>query len=85
MNCAWCHEPVMPGEQHPAFEEPMHFECGFRSVVGSMAHLLRRCSCYVAGSELGDPPGLSRREAAREALAVYRRIQRYGANGEPVH
>jgi hypothetical protein len=74
-NCAWCQEPVEMGEQAPAFvTEAMHQECGFRSMVGSLAHVLRRCHCYKLGSDLGDPPGLTKREAALAALTLWRQI-----------
>ncbi|HEY1897044.1 MAG TPA: hypothetical protein VGG62_12255 [Terracidiphilus sp.] len=75
MNCTHCDEPVLPGEQHPAFpSEPMHFECGVRAVVGSVAHLLRRCDCYKLGSTLGDPPNLTKREAAVAAHTLFGQI-----------
>lgn len=72
MNCEWCDEPVLPREQHPAFpEQAMHIECGVRSVVGSVGHLLRRCSCRPTRwrhEALEDPPNLSKRDAARAAV-----------------
>ncbi len=71
-ECAWCGELVEPGEQSAAFSrEPMHRECGFRAVMGSVAHIERRCSCFVPGSEETDPPGLSLREAARAAMRAW--------------
>jgi hypothetical protein len=51
--------------------EAMHRECGIRTVMGSMAHLEKRCSCYVPGSIEGDDPGLTKREAARQAAAMF--------------
>lgn len=76
MNCTHCDEPVLAGEQHPSYPaEPMHLECGFRSIGGSVAHVLRRCHCFKLGSTLSDPPGLTKREAARAALALFRQIE----------
>jgi hypothetical protein len=79
-NCTFCDEPVLPGEEHAAFgNEPMHHECGFRSIVGPVAHLLRRCHCYKLGSTLSDPPNLTKRQAALAAFALARQItQWYG-------
>lgn len=74
MTCAWCDEPVSPLGLHPAFQgEPMHIECGFRSACGSVAHIEHRCGCYVPGSEEGDPPGMTKRQAARAAMDAFKR------------
>jgi len=75
LNCTWCDEPVLSTEQHPDFDEPFHFECAFRSVAGSLAHLARRCSCFVPGSDENDPPGFSKREAAKQVLEAYRNLE----------
>lgn len=75
MNCVYCDEPVAGGEQHDHFPgQPMHIECGFRSLVGSVAHLLRRCSCFQLGSTMGDPPGMTKREAAKAALTLFQQM-----------
>lgn len=50
-----------------------HHECGFRTAMGSLAHMQRRCSCY-GGSE-DDPPGMTKRQAAQAALEAYLRRQ----------
>jgi hypothetical protein len=39
-------------------------------VLGSVAHLQKRCHCYVPGSEENDDPSLTLREAARAAAAL---------------
>jgi hypothetical protein len=71
--CAWCEEVVEPKDQHPAFcSQPMHLACGFRVVAGSVAHIEKRCGCFVPGSDENDPPKMSKREAAEYALAVWR-------------
>ena len=69
--CVWCDEPVEPGEQHPYFRRRMHMECGFRMSCGSVAHIERRCHCYVPGSTECDPPGMTKRQAARAAMDAY--------------
>jgi hypothetical protein len=75
-NCQWCEEPVRAGEHRDEHfqDQAMHIECGFRAVVGSVAHLLRRCSCCHPGSGLGDPPALSKREAAVAAYTLWLQI-----------
>jgi len=75
-SCTWCDEPVEPGQQHPDFAQPTHIECGFRAVGGSVAHVEHRCSCYVPGSVEDDPPGLTKREAAKAALRAFARVRR---------
>jgi hypothetical protein len=84
LNCVWCEEVIQDGEQHENFpSDPMHFECGFRSICGSVAHQLRRCHCFKLGSKLSDPPGLTKREAARAALALFRQIAEwYGPDAD---
>jgi hypothetical protein len=50
----------------------MHVECVYRAVAGSVAHIEQRCSCYVPGSTEGDPPGLTKRQAAKAALEAHK-------------
>lgn len=73
-TCQRCGEALDEGEGefiHPGF---FHVECAARMAIGGMNHLLGRCVC-CGGTEPPDPPGLTKREAARHALAVYR-VQR---------
>jgi hypothetical protein len=63
-HCALCHEPLPPED---AIRSNVHPECGFRSVMGSLAHLQGCCGCYVVGSEENDPPGLTARQASQAA------------------
>ena len=72
-DCIWCDEPVLEAEQADAVSEAMHKECLTRMITGSVAHLEKRCSCFVAGSTESDPPGLTRREAARLAWEKWRK------------
>jgi len=72
--CQHCEEPILDGELSPQpVNAPMHFECAARGVLGSVAHIERRCSCFVEGSEEGDPPEMTKRQAARAALEAYSR------------
>jgi len=78
LNCTYCEEPVEPGEQNECFQsQPMHVECGFRLAAGSLAHIEGRCSCYVPGATELDPPGMTKREAARASLHAYRKAMFY--------
>jgi hypothetical protein len=50
---------------------PAHVECNFRAIMGSVAHIERRCGCFVAGSTETDPDGMTCREAARAAVRAW--------------
>jgi hypothetical protein len=65
--CEWCGEPIAATDSGVVYANgPVsHRECFRRAVLGSIAHLERKCSCSVPGSTENDPPGMSRREAAR--------------------
>lgn len=65
--CEHCDEAMLPDEQSAI--GPFHRECAFRLVAGSVGHIVKRCSCY--GGTDGDPPGLSKRDAARAALNAW--------------
>jgi hypothetical protein len=82
MNCVWCEEPIAPGELSNL--RNAHRECALRMIRGSAAHIERRCGCFVEGSREGDPPGMSKREAAKAAVqaleAIKRRAARAGRN-----
>lgn len=73
--CPFCGEPVLPAEVAAGATRVVnggraaHVECLARSVIGSLGHQQGRCPCF-GGSE-DDPPGLSRREAARAAYDYY--------------
>jgi hypothetical protein len=48
-----------------------HLNCFMRQTIGSVAHQLKQCRCYVPGSTEEDPPGMTKRQAADAAVAVY--------------
>lgn len=56
----------LEGNVRPAVQ---HRECLLRHVVGSVGHQLGKCSCF--GGDYEDPPGMTKREAARAAVAQY--------------
>jgi hypothetical protein len=76
--CGWCAELIARTDrgvimdhhsQWGIFERPYHDECQFRMLVGSLGHLTEGCSCF--GGHAGDPPGMTRREAARAAMSYW--------------
>jgi hypothetical protein len=68
--CLLCEEAVAQGDIGTInfAGQVTHYECSMRDMVGSVAHQLRRCSCY-GGSDEEDPPEMTWRQAARLALA----------------
>lgn len=77
-NCAYCDEPLLPGDRVQQLNdgESVHLECLARMTLGSVAHIRQRCGCFIPGSEEGDPPGMTKREAARESLEAMRVVNR---------
>jgi hypothetical protein len=76
--CAWCDEPVLPSDVTiPGQRPPLHYACGIRAVMGSVAHIEKRCGCFVPGSDEHDPPNLPKREAAEKALLAFQRRSPY--------
>lgn len=69
-DCLYCAEMILPWELAP-MEQPHHRECALRCVIGSVAHLKGECSCVDTRSEEGDPPDMTKREAARAAVILY--------------
>lgn len=79
MVCFRCNEWIAPidagvvqhlvGTEGPA-SIAYHYECHARSIIGSLGHLQKRCSCYGGTEE--DPPEMTQREAAKAALAFFR-------------
>jgi hypothetical protein len=78
-DCTWCGEAVLDGEGKTLDvittsgidTRWIHDECEARGVIGSLAHVEGRCRCAVPGSEAGDPPGLTKRQAAQAALSAW--------------
>lgn len=70
-QCIWCEEKFVEGDKGflDAGGTPLHRECFFRSLFGSVGHQKKTCSCY--GGEEDDPPGMSKRQAALAALELF--------------
>lgn len=68
--CPWCDEAIASADSRRLMSgcPPWHTECFVRSMLGSVAHQRRRCGCYIPGSTEDDPPGMTKREAARAAV-----------------
>lgn len=90
MVCDYCGESVLlgePSETLPLLGDPtrttvtFHLACQLRQVVGSVGHQLKRCTCYGGTEE--DPPGLTKREAAKLAGATFERLHRAPAERAP--
>jgi hypothetical protein len=76
MNCLFCEEPLLHGEKVIPINDgrdQVHQECMMRQVVGSVGHQNGTCHCHGGNQE--DPPGLTKREAAREAFALWKSRQ----------
>jgi hypothetical protein len=72
-TCPWCDEPVLANEDSARVPyigpdgsgvSLWHLECSARMVAGGASHLREKCSCF-GGTDPPDPPGLTRRQAAR--------------------
>jgi hypothetical protein len=79
----WCGEAIAEADERAPMAEAWHRECGIRMILGSVGHLERRCSCFRYNQSkeescdedpAGDPPGMSRREAARAAVALAKQL-----------
>lgn len=78
--CQHCHEPIQEGDPVMPFnngEVLMHRNCGLRGVLGSVAHIQKRCSCFVQDSTEGDDPKLTPRQAADAAVAAWKRAEAF--------
>ena len=80
-SCGWCDErftenddgvvlPVVGDAQRR--EVAYHYECHLRQVVGGLNHLRGNCNC-CGGTEPPDPPWLTRRQAAIQAVHVWQK------------
>jgi hypothetical protein len=54
-----------------------HYACFLRQTIGSLGHVLGRCTCSNStGEGLGDPEGMTPRQAAEAAVKAWERKQR---------
>lgn len=76
--CAHCGEAILATDECMPFNGGlvlMYRCCGLRGILGSLAHLQGRCSCYVPGSTAADPEGMTLRQAAEAAVAEWKRLE----------
>ena len=80
--CDWCGERLSPasmvaipliGGDKPTVH--YHRECHMRQITGSLAHIERRCGCYVPGATDTDPPEMTKRQAAKAAVAAWEKYR----------
>jgi hypothetical protein len=90
--CVHCGEAITDGDDGfvlpGAGLAPYHRACFLRGIIGSVAHVQHRCSCFVPGSSENDPPGMTRREAAEAAVSTLERAVesvRGGGDHAPDH
>ncbi len=77
--CEHCGEEVLPGEAPEMMPKMQnwHRECVLRVVAGSAAHQLGDCMC--CGGRRHDPPGMTKRAAARLAAETWAILQKASA------
>lgn len=73
--CHYCSEAIVAGDDGwiDSGGAVFHRACFMRNFIGSVAHIQRRCSCYVPGADEGDPPGMTLRQGAEAALDAHQR------------
>lgn len=71
--CSYCEEPIKEGDRGFTIpiagsdsEAPYHHPCFIRTIIGSVGHQQKKCSCYGGTEE--DPPDMTKREAALAAF-----------------
>jgi hypothetical protein len=67
--CASCHEPILRGENGVDLENECfeHIECFIASIVGSVSHQERQCTCYGGYIDCQQDE-ISKRETAKAAF-----------------
>ena len=51
---------------------PFHRACFLRLTIGSLAHQLKLCTCFIGGSKVAhEPAWMSKRQAAEEAVKFF--------------
>jgi hypothetical protein len=63
---------VADRRRHGELMVAYHIECWLRMIVGGINHIFGRCEC-CGGTDPPDPPGLSKRDAAKLAGRVLER------------
>lgn len=68
-TCLHCGEKFTEGDQGltDMAGNAMHIECDLRAVLGGANHIRETCACF-GGTDDPDPPGVTKREAAKLAV-----------------
>lgn len=90
-ECSICSEPIAEGDSgyiqpHVTFlpddtskatvtDRAIHRECFLRKMMGSVGHQMHMCSCF--GGTYCDPPGMTQREAAKQAVEFWEATHGY--------
>lgn len=53
-----------------------HRECFLRAIIGSVAHVKKHCSCFGGSEKDGDPPNMTKRQAAVEAVREHEKLMK---------
>lgn len=73
-KCDWCEERIIADDDGymMGFEAVLvwHADCQVRAIIGGANHQIGKCRC-CGGSSPPDPPGLTKREAARMAALLW--------------
>jgi hypothetical protein len=69
--CMYCGEAILEGTDgfRDSVNNPFHRECFLRLLLGSVAHQMRACSCFLGEQAVDCPERISRRHDARLAMA----------------
>jgi hypothetical protein len=83
-ECGWCPEPIAPDDNGFLLPnrisgelQPWHYECYLRLVLGGVFHQAGKCGCH-GGTSPPDPPDMTKREAARAAVAFWHDVRGSG-------
>ena len=92
-RCGHCQERLLAGEQGVLLPYSngiagsrlaYHLDCSLRLVIGGLNHLQCRCACYrCKGTEPPDPPEMTVKEAARQAVLYWELLMHSG--NQPDH
>lgn len=74
-SCPMCEELIADGDRVTGpRDQPVHLECALRASLGSAQHILRESEGSPCDHTCRDPEGMTKREAARAAVDVWRAL-----------
>lgn len=83
--CVWCDEPIVDGDDGLInwLGQISHTDCMLVQGLGGVNHQRGLCRCF-GGNEPSNPPDMSPRRAAREAVQLFYLMHGKDTNGDPV-